>query len=67
MSNCRNPFIDKTEELGSYSTPERAFYLGYKPYKEDIIKQVAEIEFNKDNITKKCYEAMMKYEVEITD
>lgn len=64
---CRNPFLDKSEELGSYYTPENAFYFGYKPYKEKIIKQVAQVEYDKGNITEKCYEAMMKYEVEITD
>ena len=64
---CRNPFTDKSEEVGCYSTPENAFYQGYKPYKEKIIKQVAQIEFNNGNITKECYEAMMNYEVEITD
>ena len=39
----------------------------YKAYKEDIIKQVAQIEYTVGNITKKCYEAMMNYKVEITD
>lgn len=64
---CRNPFLDKREELGSYYTPEKAFYLGYKPYKEDIIKRVAQVEYDKGNITEKCYEAMMRYKVEIDD
>ena len=35
--------------------------------KENLIKQIAQIEFDKGNITKVCYDAMMKYEVEITD
>lgn len=64
---CRNPILDKAVEIGSYSTPENAFYFGYKPYKEKIIKQVAQIEFDNGNITKECYDAMMKYIVEITD
>lgn len=63
---CRNPFTDKAEELGSYSTPEKAFQV-YKAYKEKIIKQVAEIEYKAGNITKECYDAMMNYEVEIDD
>ena len=67
VARCRNPFIDKTEELGNYSTPENAFYQGYKPYKEKIIKQIAQIEYENGNITKECYNAMMNYEVEITD
>lgn len=54
-------------ECGQFPTPEDAFYLGYKPYKENYIKQVAQEEFDKGNITKKCYDAMMNYEVEITD
>ena len=66
QSLCQNPFTKKQEYLGSYNTIEEAF-LEYKNYKEKIIKQVAQIEFDNGNITKECYEAMMKYEVEITD
>lgn len=66
-ASCHNPFTDKGEDLGYYSTSEKAFYFGYKPYKENIIKQVAQIEYNNGNITEKCYQAMMNYEVEITD
>ena len=66
MAVCRNPFLDKAEELGYYSTPEKAFYA-YKDYKEKLIKQVAQIEYDKGNITKECYEAMINYEVEIGD
>ena len=64
---CKNPFTNKQEKFGYYSTPEDAFYLGYKPYKENIIKQVAQTEFNKGNISRQCYEAMLNYQVEITD
>lgn len=64
---CRNPFLNKSIEIGCYSTPENAFYQGYKPYKEDIIKKVANVEYENGNITKECYEAMMNYEVEIDD
>ena len=63
---CCNPFIEKQKNLGYFSTPEQAFQK-YKNYKENIIKQVAQEEYNKNNITKQCYEAMMKYEVEIVD
>ena len=66
LAKCRNPFLDKSVELGYYSTPEAAFQA-YKIYKENIIKQVAQIEYNKGNITKRCYDAMMNYIVEITD
>lgn len=66
VSRCSNPITGQREYLGSYSTPYYAF-LAYKKYKEDLIKQVAEIEHGKGNITKRCYDAMMNYEVEITD
>lgn len=66
IATCRNPFADKAEELGLYSTPEKAFDA-YKTYKEDIIKQVAQIEFDAENITEECYLAMMNYKVEIND
>lgn len=64
---CSNPFTNKYECLGYYQTQDEAFYLGYKPYKEDIIRKVAQDEFDKSNITEECYQAMMKYEIEITD
>ena len=66
VATCHNPFSNQSEKLGSYSTPEKAFGV-YKVYKEDIIKQVAEIEYKNENITKECYEAIMKYIVEIDD
>ena len=62
----KNKKHSKQTEYG-YPTPEDAFYLGYKPSKEAYIKQVAQEEYDKGNITKRCYEAMMNYEVEITD
>jgi hypothetical protein len=61
-----NPLSNSREYIGTYPTPEKAFYA-YKQYKEKLIKQVAQIEFDNGNITKECYEAMMNYEVEITD
>lgn len=66
IARVNNPFINGCERIGYYNTPEKAFYA-YKKAKEEIIKQVAEIEYNKGNITKRCYEAMMNYQVEITD
>lgn len=65
-SYCKNPFTNKQVYLGTYSTSTKAF-IAYKKYKENLIKQVAQIEYNKGNITKECYEAMVNYEVEITD
>ena len=52
------------EHLGYYKTPEDAF-LAYKQAKEDYIKEVA-IKW-KDQIDPKVYEALMNYQVEITD
>lgn len=52
--------------LGSFSTPEEAFYA-YKKDKEREIKEVAIKEYSKGTITKKCYDALINYEVEITD
>ena len=66
QAHCNNPFTHKYENLGTYQTTTEAFLM-YKKQKEDIIKQVAQIEFDKCNITKECYDAMMNYEVEITD
>lgn len=66
IAECHNPFTNKKERIGTYSTAEKAFQA-YKQYKEDIIKQVAQKEYDKGNITKRCYDAMMKYKVEITD
>lgn len=54
------------ERLGLYETLDEAFHA-YKQYKESVIKQLAKREFDANNITKECYNAMMNYEVEITD
>lgn len=67
IAKCNNPFTGKKEEIGWHNTSEGAFTWGYKPYKENIIKQVAQIEHDKGNITDKCYNAMMNYIVEIDD
>lgn len=60
MSNKPNDYIS----LGAYDTPVEAFIV-YKRYKEEYIKQVAD-EY-KQYIPKKIYDAMYKYEIEITD
>ncbi len=52
------------KKIGTYDTPEEAFNA-YKIYKENIIKQIAD-EY-KDKISQKLYDALYKYEVEITD
>lgn len=63
MRNLGNKF---SKTIGYYDTSEKAFQA-YKKYKEKMIKQVAQEEYTKGNITKQCYDAMMNYEVEITD
>ena len=55
---------NETIHLGYFNTPKEAF-LAYKKAKEAYIKEVAEK--YKGKIDPRAYEAMMKYEVEITD
>lgn len=65
-AECSSVFEKYHKYLGIYETPQKAFDV-YKKYKEDLIKQIAKIEYEKANITDKCYNAMMNYKVEITD
>lgn len=64
-ATCRTT-TGKLLDACGYDTPEAAFQ-DYKKTKESYIRQVAQEEYDKGNITKACYEAMMNYEVEITD
>lgn len=52
--------------LGCYKTPKEAFYA-YKIFKERYIKELAEKYFQEGKITERVYNALMEYEVEITD
>lgn len=54
----------KSSHIGSYNTPEDAFYA-YKKVKEEHIKHMADL--YKDVIDSRVYEAMYRYKVEITD
>lgn len=56
--------VHKTIHLGTFDTPEEAFEI-YKQAKEDYIKEMAD-EY-KDKIPQKLYDAMYRYEVDITD
>lgn len=56
----------KSTYIGVYDTPEEAFNV-YKQAKEAHIQEVATKYFNEGKITEKVYNALMKYEVEITD
>lgn len=55
---------DKWESLGTYDTPEEAFYV-YKPIKEAHVKSLAEKW--KDQIDIRVYEALMNWEISIDD
>lgn len=48
--------------LGHFNTPEDAFFA-YKKAKEAYIKEVATLYFNRSEITKRVYDALMVYEV----
>ena len=65
---CSNQLINlnkKTRvDLGQFPTPELAFN-SYKKYKENHIKEVAD--YYKNSIPQKLYDALYRYEVEITD
>ena len=54
----------KWESLGTYDTPEEAFYA-YKPVKEAYIKSLAEKW--KDKIDPRVYDALVKWEINIDD
>lgn len=56
----------RQRHLSYYKTVEQAFNA-YKEYKESVIKRIAQEEFDKGTITEQCYQALMNYEVEITD
>lgn len=57
-------FMGRLKKLGTFGNAESAF-ARYKEYKEDFIKDMAEQ--YKDKIPDKVYQAMMNWEIEITD
>ena len=56
----------RTGYIGSYDTPEDAF-SAYKRTKESYIKKIAQTYYNEGKITRRVYDALMKYEIKITD
>lgn len=56
----------KKIHLGRFSTQEEAF-KAYKDFKERYIKDVAERYYQEGKITKIVYDALLTYEVEMTD
>lgn len=65
-AQCNNPLINRYVTIGVYKSPEKAFQA-YKEYKENIIKEMAKNQYQINNITEQCYNALMSYNVEITD
>lgn len=66
-ARCRHPYItSKHIFLGSYWTILEASDA-YKTYKKNLIKEIAQDEYDKGNITRQCYEAMMSYKTEDTN
>lgn len=53
---------DGQKYLGSFSSEMEAFNA-YKNFKEEYIKMIAEKEYSQNRISKKCYNALMNYEV----
>lgn len=52
--------------LGTFDTPEEAFQT-YKIAKEAYIKEVAQGSYDKGEITEKVYQALMNWQIDITD
>ena len=55
-----------TVHVGYFKTPEEAFYA-YKSGKEQKVKEIATQYFQEGKITHRVYQALMEYQVEITD
>lgn len=67
VAYCNDPFKSKKwQHIGIFDTINEAFNA-YKIFKENIVKKVAEKEFQQGNITQKCYESMLNYKFEIDD
>lgn len=66
FAQCINSITNTNKYLGNFDTPESAFEA-YKQFKEKLIQEIATIEYQKENISKECYQGMMNYRVEITD
>lgn len=56
----------RRRSLGIFKSPNEAFQA-YKQAKESYVKEVAQEYYDRDKIAKKVYDALMRYEVEISD
>ena len=66
VASCTNSIENRHVVIGLYNSIEEAF-KAYKEYKENLIKEIANIEYKNRTITKKCRDAMYSYKVEIND
>lgn len=66
VAGCVNSIKNQHITIGVYDTAIEAFEA-YKRYKENLIKEIADIEYKNGTITKKCRDAMCSYIVEIDD
>lgn len=64
VAQCHTIDLGMQKTIGSFSTPEEAFYA-YKEFKEKYIKEIADK--YKTQIPEKLYNAMYKYIVEINN
>lgn len=56
----------KQISIGGFTTIEESF-SAYKNKREAYLKEVATSYYERGEITKRVYDALMRYEVEITD
>lgn len=54
------------KHINNYKSELDAFFA-YKEYKEKTIKRIAQEAYNNGFITEQCYDALMNYEINITD
>jgi hypothetical protein len=65
-AKCKDSNLNEYVSIGPFNTEYEAFLI-YKQYKEAVIKQAAEREYANGMISRQCRDALMKYEIEITD
>lgn len=63
---ARTSRYHRTIYIGSFDTIEEAF-LAYKRERESYIKEVAQKYFDEGKITKRVYDALIRYEININD
>lgn len=66
MYVAQTTFKGERQYLGTFSNVESAF-MAYCQARKKYTKRIAQEYYNRGDITKKVYDALMKYEVEITD